>query len=481
MRYRKTAVFIVVLLMLFSLSTFARTQKLRTVNRYPLMKCKAGVASVDDLRSLIKEYAEDIKVGFEKADASFLYADFMDQADSMVIEETFIPMGEHFEWMLFRTGRKVKAVKDLDWAGKKTLDVYKFVIQKDCKDYHFFTPKPCGNIALVKVTNSIAVCDLKVTPAKANIGDPITVDVSGSKCAVKMEIKIYHPPGTLINTKTLSPSDAVWETSFEDPGDYVIDSEAFNADGTASKEICKAKVYINYPPVCDLKVSPIRSYTGLPFKLDASGSSDKDGKVVKADFTITNTKDGSAVDQKSVTSDPLEWTKKFKKSGIYKVDLKVTDDFNAVSKNVCESTVEVQKRMYFLVEGGPMVAKGTYSGYLFARLGFAYLISPEKFSLVMSAGGALTLAGDPFKSHFLANALLNAHFGKMFIGAGVGYHSEVRPGWDAGLDIVGNLGFDIYEAFNKKASIFAELRVPTGTDYDFSEAHEILLGFRFLF
>jgi hypothetical protein len=480
MRYKKTVVFVVALLMLFSLSTFARTQKLRTVNVYPLIKVKGGVASPEELRGLFEKYAEDIKMGFEKIGASFLYSDFMEQVKTVPIEAKVIPKGQHIEWMLFRAGGKVKAVKDLEWAGRNTLDVFGFAIQKECKDYIFITPKPCGNIALVEIRNSIATCEMEVTPLKANIGDTITVDMSGSKCATRMEVKVFHPAGTMIDKADLTAGNAQWTTSFKEPGDYFIKGEAFNVDGVASSNECEAKVYINYPPVCDLKVEPTSGYVGQLFKLDASGSTDKDGKVVKAEFTIT--KDGTEVDKHTVTAEPFIWETKFKKSGIYKIFLKVTDDFDAVSANVCEFSLEVQKRFYALVEGGPMLAKGTYSGYIFGRLGFGYLIVPERFSLIMSAGGAITVAGDPFKSHFLSNLLLNVHFNAFYLGGGVGYSSEVRtPDWDAGFDIVGNIGVDVFKSFNKKGSIFAELRVPVHSGLKFEDAHALLLGFRFLF
>ncbi|MCP5108430.1 MAG: hypothetical protein GY950_33900 [bacterium] len=474
MRYKKTVVLIVALLMVFSMMNFAKTQNLRRVGVVPLMK--GGVEGPDDLKPLIEKYSEEIKIGFDKAGASFLYSDFMDQVKSAAIREDVIPKGEHMQWMLFRKG---KAVKDLQWAGKQALEVYMFVIQKDCKDYHFIVPRPCGNIALVKDTNTLATCDMQVSPAKVNIGDTITVDMSGSKCATKMEVKVYHPAGTLIDSKELTAGNAVWKTSFKEPGDYVIKGEAFNADGVVTKGDCEAKVYVNYPPVCDLKVDPADGYVGQVFKLDASGSSDKDGTVEKAEFTVTL--DGAEVEKKEITTKPLVWNKKFVKSGIYKIALKVTDDFGAVSANTCELSVEVQKRFYALVEGGPMVAKGTYSGYLFGRLGFAYLLVPEKLSAVVSAGGAFSLAGAPFKTHFLSNLLLNAHFDSFFLGGGVGFSSKVRDDWKSDFDIVGNIGFDVFKAFNKKGSIFMELRYPVKKELEFSEAHEILLGFRLLF
>jgi PKD domain-containing protein len=481
MGYRKTVVLLTVLLMVFSLNTFAKQKTIKRVNVAPLIKVKGGISSADQLKSLVEEHAEKIKAGFEKAGAANLFPAFMNQIKSAEITEKDLPKGQEMMWMLFYSAKKAKAINDLKWDANKSLPVYALSVQTDCKDYHFIIPKACGNVSLVNFTNSMAICDMKVSPAKANKGDTITVDMSGSKCSSTFQVSVYHE-GQHLQTEKLSADNPVWKTKFSEPGKYEITGKAFNADGIECKNECKGKVYINFPPECDLKVSPSSSYTGKPFKLDASGSTDKDGKVVKADFTISDTKDGQEVDKNSVTTDPLVWDKIFKKSGIYKVSLIVTDDFNATSTNKCVTTLEVQKRLYYLIEAGPGVAKGTYSGYAFARFGLAYLIIPEKLSFIASAGANFTLAGNPFKHHFISNLLLNVHFDSFFLGGGIGFTSKVRdPDWKGGLDLVGNIGFDVYSSFNKKGSIFGEIRVPMQKDLSFEHGHQFLIGFRYLF
>ncbi len=478
MRCKKTLILIVAMLVLFSSTTFAKVHELKRVGIAPLMKC--GVAGPDDLKALIVKYEKQIKKGFTAAGSADLYPAFMEQVKdaTIKIKQDVIPKGQLLQWMLFRDG---KVVKDVVWAGKQPLDVHMLTIQKDSKDYHFIVPKPCGNIALVGESNAIPVCNMTVSPEKAKVGETITVDLSGSKGATKMVVNVYHPAGKLIATKELTAGDTVWKTSFNETGDYLFEAEVFNADGVVCPSPCKAKVeVINIPPQCSLNVSPTSCYTGQAVKMDASGSTDKDGKVVKADFTVS--KGGAVADQNAVTSEPFVWDKAFKKSGKYTINLKVVDNAGAVSTNTCESSLEVQKRLYGLVEAGPMLAKGTYSGYVFARIGFAYLIVPEKLSMLMSVGGAVTLTGAPFKSHFLSNLLLLVHFNDFYIGGGVGYSSKVRvPDWKAAFNIVGNIGYDVYKAFNMKGSIFGELRIPVIKGLPFKEAHEILLGFRLLF
>jgi len=477
MRYKKPLVLILALLLVFSIYGIAKTKKLTRVGIYPLMQ-KGKIASVEDLQKLVEEHAEDIKIGFEKAGASSLYPAFMEEVRSGEIEETVIPKGEHVEWMVFKVGKKVKAVDDLVWAANRTLDVFVLTVSYECKDYKMAIPKLCGNITLLHARNSVPVCDLQVTPDKANVGDPIKIDMSGSKCAVKMKVTVNYE-GQYLESQDLSPDNPVWETKFNKPGNYEIMGEAFNADGVASTNECKAKVYINYPPECDLQVTPASGYVGQSFKLDASGSTDKDGKVEKAEFTINDEK-GGQVDKKEV-GPPLVYEKVFNKSGRFNVYLKVTDDFDAVSANTCQFRVEVQKRFYLLAEAGPMIAKGTYTCFAFGRLGFAYLLVPERLSILASAGGALKFSGDAFKNHFLSNLLLNVHMDGFFIGGGIGYSSQVRDDWDAGFDIVGNIGFDIWKAFNKKASLFGEIRVPMQEGLTFEDAHAFLVGIRFLF
>lgn len=480
MNLKRLAVFIIAVLLVFSLNTFGKTKKITKIGVYPLICVKGGIQSADQLKQLLEQYADMIKEGFEKAEAGYLYDGFMAQVASGAIEAQQLPKGQELPWMAFKVGKKIKVVKDLVWAANKPLDVFALTVRHEDKDYVMIIPKGCGNLTVMDIKNTYATCDIKVTPEQVKIGDEITVDLSGSKCAVKYEVTVIHE-GNPLPTKTAT--NPVFKFKFNKAGNYVVKATVLNADGVASTNGCEAKFnVISSAPKCDLKVTPTDGYVGQPFKLDASGSTAPNGQVVKADFAIKD-KNGNTVDQKTVTPPPLLWEKKFNKSGIYKISVQATDDFNAVSDNNCELEVKVQKRFYGLFEAGPMLAKGTYTGYVWGRLGFAYLIVPERVSLIVSAGGALKLAGDRFKNHFLSNLLLNLHMGGFFLGGGLGYSTEVRnDGWDGGLDVVGNLGFDIYKGFNKKASIFGEVRLSVGrNDFTVSDTHSLLLGFRYMF
>jgi len=140
-----------------------------------------------------------------------------------------------------------------------------------------------------------------------------------------------------------------------------------------------------------------------------------------------------------------------------------------------------------MVAAGPMLAKGTYSGYLFARGGVGVWAIPDVLDLTLSVGGALTLAGEPFKSFVMGTLVMNYHAGPFYLGGGLGLTSNVRKavgdeiGWDGGLNLVANIGYDIIKTPTSAGSIFGELRIPTGSDYEFSKHHMILLGFKYIF
>jgi hypothetical protein len=485
MMFKRMLIVIVALLMVFPAITSAK--KITKLNVAPLMKVpkKGGISSADQLKKLVETYKDRIKEGFEKAGMPELYTPFMEQINTAEIKDIVIPKGQMILWMLFysRPQKSVEVSKDVEWAGKKTVDAFTFPVKLECKIYEVVIPKVCGNVSLWDTKSGLASCDVQVSHSTRNVDEPVTIDVSGSKCAASYEITISLN-GNAVDSKKLPADSTKWETSFKDPGRYTISAKAFNADGIPAEGECTAVIDVlkPYPPECNLKAEPMRIYAGQSVKLDASGSSDKDGKVVQADFTVTNKKDGQVVEQKAVNAQPFVWTKVFDKSGIYGASVKVTDDTNRVSTNDCSvGPIEVQKKLYMLVEAGPMVAKGTYSGYVFGRIGLSYLIVPEKVSFILSGGYAVKLTGKRFKNHFLANALLNYHMADFFIGAGLGYSSKVRDDWKAGLDIVGNIGYDIFKSFNKKGSIFGEIRVPVRKDLKFKEAHEFLLGFRYQF
>lgn len=481
MKNKRIAFLAVGILILFSLSTFAETKKLEEIGRYTLVRIKGQVPTQEVMKILIDKYAGDIKYGFDLAGYGELFLPFMDQIRESAFEEKEIPVGEKFMWMLFRSRGKVKVVQDLEWAGKAPLPVFSFTVVKEYMHYEFVMPKPCGNISLLKVEEIIpdAVCDIQVDPKKANINDPISVDMSGSQHAKSMEVEVYNAEGKKIATKSLTPESPKWQTKFDKPGEYVFRAKAFNVKGTPSTNPCDAKTYINHPPTCQLTATPEEDFITKPFTFDASGSADSDGEVVKADFEIAD-ETGNVVNTHA-TEKPFNWEMIFDEPGLYTITVVVTDDFGAMSEP-CRAEIKVkEKKLYVLADVGLLQAKGSHGPYVDGRLGIA-LILPSNFSLFLEGGGALAMKDKPWKSFMLLNAVLNYHFDPAYIGAGLGFNTQVREDRDeSDLFLLGNIGVNIINNYTTIGSIFFEGQGPVGEGKSFSKHHKLILGFRLLF
>jgi hypothetical protein len=481
MKNKKIVYFSLAILILFSLSSFAETKKLEQIGRYTLVRIKGEVPTEEVMKTLVEKYAPDIKYGFDLAGYGDLFLPFMDQIKESAFKEKEIAIGDKFKWMLFRSRGKVKVVEDLEWAGKEPLPVFSFTVVKGFMHYEIVMPKPCGNISLLKVEEIIpdAVCDIQVEPEKANINDPISVDMSGSKHAKSMEVEVFNAEGKKIATKSLTADSPKWQTKFDKPGEYVFKAKAFNAKGAPSTNPCDAKTYINHPPTCQLAATPTEDFITRPFTFDASGSADSDGEVVKADFEIAD-ETGNVVDTHS-TDKPFNWEMVFDEPGVYTVTVVVTDDFGAMSEP-CRAEINVkEKKLYVLADVGLLQAKGSHGPYVDGRLGIAVML-PSNFSLFVEGGGALAMKDEPWKSFMLLNATLNYHFDPVYVGAGVGFNTQVREDRDqTDLFLLGHIGVNIFNNYTSIGSIFFEGQGPIGENRSFGKHHKLILGFRLLF
>ena len=484
MKSKKFVFLVIGLFVLLSLNSYAETKKLERIGRYTLVRIKGDVPTAEVMKILIDRYTGDIKYGFDLVGYGDLFLPFLDQIKASSFEEKELPIGDKLMWMLFRSQGRVKVVEDIEWAGKEPLPVFSFTVVKNFKHYEFIMPKPCGNISLRKVEEIIpeAICDIKVEPAKANINDPISVDMSGTQHAKSMEVEVFGPDGTKVTTQTLSPDSAKWQTKFDKPGEYTFKGKAINLEDKPSTNPCEAKTYINFPPTCKLWTSclPCENYVGYPITIDASESTDPDGQVVKADFEIAD-QEGNVVDRYSDSETPFTWEKIFDAPGIYTITAIVTDDFGAVSQPARVDLEVTQKVLFILVEGGPFLSRGSHGFYLAGRIGLLYKIVPDTLSFIISGGGAAALSGDPWKSIFMANILLNVHSGPAFFGAGAGFTTKVREERNSDADLIGNFGLDVFSTRTSMGSLFFEVRAPIGEGRSFSKHHKLMLGFRFLF
>ncbi len=481
MKNKKIVLLIVGILILFTLNSFTETKKLEQIGKYTLVRIKGQVPTEEVMKTLLEKYAADIKYGFDLAGYGDLFLPFMDQIKESAFEEKNIAVGDKFMWMLFRSRGKVKVAQDLEWAGKEALPVFSFTVVKGYMHYEFVMPKPCGNIALLKVEEIIpdAICDIQVEPEKANINDPISVDMSGSQHAKSMEVEVFNAEGKKIATKTLTPDSPKWQTKFDKPGEYVFRAKAFNVKGVPSSNPCDAKTYINHPPTCQLTASPAEDYITKPFTYDASGSVDSDGEVIKANFEITD-ETGNVVDSRSIDK-PFNWEMVFDKPGLYTITVVLSDDFGAMSEP-CRAEVKVkEKKLYVLVDAGSLQARGSHGPYFDGRLGIGLML-PSNFSIFLEGGGALSMKSEPWKSFLLLNAVLNYHFDPVYIGAGLGFNTQVREDRDqTDVFLLGNIGVNIFNRYTSIGSIFFEGQGPIGEGKSFAKHHKFILGFRLLF
>ncbi len=485
MKHKRFIFIIIGILVFLTINSYAETKKLKSVGRFTLVQIKGEVPTSEVMKILLEKYTGDIKYGFDLAGYGDLYLPFIEQIRSGTVTDKSMAVGDKFMWMLFRSNGKVKLVEDLEWAGKAPLPVYSFIVKKNYKNYEFVMPKPCGNISLVGIEEVIpdATCSITVSPVKLNINDPVTVDMSGSQHAESLSVDVFNAAGVKVASKTLTPDSPRWQMRLSEPGEYVFKAGAVNFEGTPSTNPCEARAYVNYPPVCAIFTDclPCIDYVGRGITFDASNSTDQDGEVVKAAFEITDAS-GAVIDTRTVSAAPLAWEKIFDKAGIYTVAVVVTDDFGAMSK-ICKLDVEVtQKRLFFLAEIGPLLAKGTYTTFLFARIGLFYWLAPDTFSFILRAGPAFPLADvDIWKTFFMVDGLFNVHFDPLYIGAGIGYTTKDQEVREGGLDIIGNVGVNIFDNYHTVGSIFFEGRLPVGSERPIADMHKLLLGFRIIF
>jgi hypothetical protein len=255
-------------------------------------------------------------------------------------------------------------------------------------------------------------------------------------------------------------------------------------------------------PVCSLTVSSEQVEIGQPVKINLCGSQN----ALKSTVTI---KDAAGTVIKTLDLTPENCTAEvtFDKVGEYMISDSAEGQYAMKSTNPCEMTIKVteavpvvpvtavtsatrggmgkygtQKPLAFLIEGGPGLLKGTYTGMVWARGGLVFNITPDLLDFILSVGGGIPIKGAPWKSFLMGNALLNLHVGSAYLGGGLGFSTKEREGRKGGIDLVGELGINLFKSGTSIGSIFGELRAPVITkDRSFELHHKLLLGFRYIF
>jgi hypothetical protein len=205
MKNKNRVIFIIGLLILFSLGSFAETKKLKNVGRYKLMNIKEGLSTEAVMKAITERYTEDIKSGFALAGYSDLFLPFMEMIRQSDFREKELAIGDKMMWMIFRSQGKINIVYDLEWAGREPLPVYAFTIKKEDKNYELIMPKSCGNISLLNV---------EVVPSAKIEGQPPS-QAQEERYQIR-KAKIYEDKYNLLQEVDLYCSFSIWENEIPD-------------------------------------------------------------------------------------------------------------------------------------------------------------------------------------------------------------------------------------------------------------------------
>ncbi|MDD8031055.1 MAG: hypothetical protein PHQ25_03550 [Acidobacteriota bacterium] len=480
------ALLAIMMFLIIVVQTSAQVKKLTSMGLYTFARVRGEIPTPEVMKMLADRYAGDIKYGFDQAGYGDIYLAFIDQLKMAEFEDTTWNVGETVKWMLFRSQGKIKVTGPVEWAGKKPVDVFAVKVKKGFKTYTFIIPKPCGNIALKDEVEEIpeAICSIQVSPAKANIGDPITVDMSGTKNAKRMIVDILDKQSNKIISKELTPEAAKWQTKLDKGGEYLFKAMAIDYADRPSTNPCEAKVYINYPPAAVVVPDCLNCLekVGQPLNFDASGSSDQDGEVARIVFELTDSY-GQVIDSFVDSERPFVWQKTIYDPGTYTISVTAYDNDGAASTATSDSkkTFKVTRKTFFIsAEVGPLlVHSSSYEVFGFLRTGMFLWLKPDKTSLVFTSGAAMPFEGQPWKPVITANLVGNLHFGPLFTGVGVGFMTKEHVDRKAGVDALGQVGFTLSNKYLSLWQLYFEFRAPLGRNFE--DCHKMAVGLRYNF
>lgn len=194
-------------MVLVTLQVSGQTKKLRDIGRYKFLALDASQPAPEMMKVVAEKYADDVRRGFEVAGAPQLYPQFMEQIRQGAVTERELPVGATMVWMIFRSQGQIKAVHDLEWAGREPLPVLAIAVQEGDEKYEIVIPKACGNVALERVESVPA-------PAGEAVPEPAPQPSFQQKQEERFQIskgKIYQEITDLINQTDLYCSYSVWE------------------------------------------------------------------------------------------------------------------------------------------------------------------------------------------------------------------------------------------------------------------------------
>ncbi len=242
------------------------------------------------------------------------------------------------------------------------------------------------------------------------------------------------------------------------------------------------EIVVNQAPVCRASVTPVKTYWGENITIDASSSSDADGRVVGMEVVVTDS-NGKTVEQEIVDNSltlslPLV-------RGAKSVEVFVVDDAgDSATSDACMVDVQGQSRVNVVGDVGVyrMFDPGTW---VFGRMGVEYIIN-DNWSVLGMVGLAPHVGGDDGKRAVMFDLLGQYRIDRFFVHLGVGAWMSSgdndRDTEDDDMDIIAGMGYRIYgEEGDFNTSLFTELRSAVDEMDEISDYGRFGAGLRFRF
>lgn len=421
---------------------------LRTVGRHPV---SAPLATVEDLRAMMRSMGNDIQDGMSRAGNADLFP--LVQAHiannpSQIAIVAYQP-GQQIDWMLFRqNGRgRVKVARDVTWGGSSPLSVFEFSVDSNGQRYTFAVPLQCGNLAL--------------------------------KESYPAPVQVVQPQAPVIQYK-----EVVRQVPVPGPTVYVPKEVIKYVDRPMVREVVRQvpvpgpTVYVDRPVVKEVvrQVSVPGPTVYVP--KEVIKYVDKPVQVVKyVDKPVVKT-----VVRKVRVPGPTR-TVYVDKPVIKEVIKEVKGEVQC-----CESPFR------FVADAGYLRQSDT-AEYGFGRLGMEYALNPQ-FSFLAMVGGAAEVEGTGGEDAFLLDFMLQYNlfqcatngsaWSPFFIGLGVGAWmtngDDETPSEDSQADLIANIGLRLFGTpASTSVAIFLEGRAATDELDELDEYGRIGGGLRFRF
>lgn len=217
----------------------------------------------------------------------------------------------------------------------------------------------------------------------------------------------------------------------------------------------------NLAPTCGSSLSASSAICDQEITVDASGSSDSDGKVTAVLIRLEDLA-GNTLWEQSLDKPPFAHTFKAPcQAGQYQVRTIAIDDIGAESApDQCVHTLTVTPPE--TRKGFPVIDVGLFriidpATFVAVRIGYEYYLS-KAFSIMGLVGPYIKFEGDDSASALALDILLLYHVGdRFYMGLGAGYWYSDKE--EDGVDLIANLGVRVAgEPDSTHVSIYLEAR-----------------------